>query len=175
MTMLQLELTSAIDRKADHLFAVARGVATRLKAGLETSRSELTSVMQSQFGASDASGIWSMRDAYDAIELAQVLVQMEASAQIFARNSAIPRLERILDEVRLKDDFVDKTGGVKHLTDDAGARQHQRATDRLAIDELEDRVESAAWPSVPRGIVHGKHAKGGTREIRRAGDHRGRV
>ena len=95
MTMLQLDLTSAIDRKADHLFIVAQRVATRLKAGFETNRPDLANLMQTQFGASDASGIWSMRDAYDAIELAQVLVQMDASQQIFATDSPKSSLRAI--------------------------------------------------------------------------------
>ena len=46
-------------------------------------RQDLTGLMEDAFGTSDASGDWSMRDAYDAAELAQVLLQIDAGTQIF--------------------------------------------------------------------------------------------
>jgi hypothetical protein len=102
MTQLQLDMTFANDSKADHLFAVAQSVAARLKAQIETSRADLSAMMESQFAGSDASGAWSMRDAYDAVELAQVLLQQDLTAQIFAHDSprssltAIEAMSRLL-------------------------------------------------------------------------------
>ena len=62
--------------KATSLFAVARAVRDRLDRGGTLSRQMLSQLMREQFGESDASGIWSMRDAYDALETAQVLLAL---------------------------------------------------------------------------------------------------
>ena len=62
--------------KATSLLAVARAVADRLDRGATLSRQMLSQLMREQFGESDASGIWSMRDAYDALETAQVLLAL---------------------------------------------------------------------------------------------------
>jgi hypothetical protein len=83
MTMLQLDLVNPADRKADRLFGVAKAIATQLKARATITRQDLTGLMEDAFGTSDASGDWSLRDAYDASELAQVLLQIDAGTQIF--------------------------------------------------------------------------------------------
>ena len=86
MTM-QLDLVPTITstaRKADLLIKVAQLIAARLKARTEISRQDLTGFMESAFGTSDASGAWSMRDAYDAAEVAQVLLQLAETSDVFA-------------------------------------------------------------------------------------------
>ena len=57
--------------KAALITDVVRALRTQLVQGQAISRRTLIRAMASAFGASDASGLWSMRDAYDALELAQ--------------------------------------------------------------------------------------------------------
>ncbi|MAC59977.1 MAG: methylase [Novosphingobium sp.] len=59
--------------KADKLLSIARVLAERLSRSQPVSRRNLTQLMAETFGASDADGAWSMRDAFDALETAQVL------------------------------------------------------------------------------------------------------
>ncbi len=59
---------------ADTLFTVARVVADTLTRSGTVTRQFLTRQMVEAFGASDADGAWSMRDAYDALEASQVLL-----------------------------------------------------------------------------------------------------
>ena len=60
--------------KAEKLFSVARIVADTLARSGTITRQFLTRLMIEAFGASDADGAWSLRDAYDALETAQVLL-----------------------------------------------------------------------------------------------------
>ena len=60
--------------KADTLFSVARVLADTLARSDGITRQFLTRQMVEAFGASDADGAWSMRDAYDASEAAQVML-----------------------------------------------------------------------------------------------------
>ncbi|MFZ5700787.1 MAG: strawberry notch-like NTP hydrolase domain-containing protein [Pseudomonadota bacterium] len=60
--------------KADKLLSVARRLADTLARSGSVTRQSLKREMVAAFGASDADGVWSMRDAYDAIETAQVLL-----------------------------------------------------------------------------------------------------
>jgi predicted RNA methylase len=53
--------------------AVARELLARFRAGETIDRSLLRCLFERETGASDASGAWSMRQAYDALELAQTL------------------------------------------------------------------------------------------------------
>jgi hypothetical protein len=60
-------------------FAVAQRLADRLILGGALTRQHLTATMTDAFGATDHAGAWSMRDAYDALEAAQVLALKRAS------------------------------------------------------------------------------------------------
>lgn len=60
--------------KSAHLFAVATHLAGLLGKGQSIRRQDLTRLMDEAFAGSDASGAWSMRDAYDALEAAQVIL-----------------------------------------------------------------------------------------------------
>lgn len=60
--------------KAEKLYSVATNLADTLARSGTVTRQFLTRLMTEVFGASDADGAWSMRDAYDALETAQVLL-----------------------------------------------------------------------------------------------------
>ena len=60
--------------KAEGLFSVARMVADTLARSGVVTRQYLTRLTIDAFSATDADGAWSMRDAYDALEAAQVLL-----------------------------------------------------------------------------------------------------
>ena len=81
--------------KATSLFAVARAVRDRLDRGGTLSRQMLSQLMREQFGESDASGIWSMRDAYDALETAQVLLALAPGSPLIdaGRNDVCPAMD----------------------------------------------------------------------------------
>ena len=59
--------------KDEILFTVAVHLGVEYLAGHDITRRSLSEAMTAAFGATDASGLWSMRDAYDAMEAAQVL------------------------------------------------------------------------------------------------------
>ncbi|MDR6710194.1 putative RNA methylase [Novosphingobium sp. 1748] len=73
MNIPQLALSPAGD-KASCLYAVAQSLHQRLRGGGLVSRQLLKRLMIEAFGSDDADGAWSMRDAYDALEAAQVLM-----------------------------------------------------------------------------------------------------
>src|SRR3546814_14059028 len=56
------------------LFGVATRLADLLRRGQSIRRQEVKRLMEEAFSASDATGNWSMRDAYDALEAAQVIL-----------------------------------------------------------------------------------------------------
>lgn len=66
--------------KASSLVAVACALAARFPRGTAISRQSLKSLMREQLGGSDAWGDWSMRDAYDALEIAQVLHSLDPAS-----------------------------------------------------------------------------------------------
>lgn len=72
--------------KASRLFAVAQQLAERLDTGATVSRRMLSTLMGRHVGGSDASGDWSMRDAYEALEVAQIMT----GCWIDAENSGDP-------------------------------------------------------------------------------------
>lgn len=73
MNLPQLALSQTRDSAAC-LSDVARTVCQRLRNGAPVSRQGLKRLMTEAFGDDDAGGLWSMRDAYDALETAQVLL-----------------------------------------------------------------------------------------------------
>ena len=62
--------------RAAALMSVARALADRLADGLPVFRQTLKSLMTKALRGSDADGTWSMREAYDALETAQVLLAL---------------------------------------------------------------------------------------------------
>jgi P-loop containing NTP hydrolase pore-1/C-terminal domain on Strawberry notch homologue len=88
--------------RSTQLLAVATHLAGLLGKGQMVRRQDLTRLMEEAFRASDASGAWSMRDAYDALEAAQVLL-LKSSLPAFGLDltgadtfGALRRFERAL-------------------------------------------------------------------------------
>jgi len=75
--------------KSTQLIAVATHLAGLLGKGQPVRRQDLTRLMEEVFAASDASGAWSMRDAYDALEAAQVIL-LKSSPPAFGLELAGP-------------------------------------------------------------------------------------
>ncbi|MCP3732159.1 strawberry notch family protein [Sphingomonas sp. MG17] len=85
--------TTSIDPgKIASLTAIASGLVPRIVRLGGVSRRSLTSLMIDQFGGTDATGRWSMRDAYDALELAQVMMVAD-SGQLELDNDPYRTLE----------------------------------------------------------------------------------
>ncbi|TAJ72596.1 MAG: hypothetical protein EPO45_19820 [Sphingobium sp.] len=70
MATQPLALTLPLD---DPARTAAQGIADRLSEGRPVARNDLLAGMTSAFGGSSADGSWSLRDAYDVLELAQIL------------------------------------------------------------------------------------------------------
>ena len=67
-------VSDPVQEKACALASVARLLAERIGRRHAITRQLLRRLMTERFGGSDATGTWSMRDAYDALEMAQVLM-----------------------------------------------------------------------------------------------------
>jgi predicted RNA methylase len=74
--------------------AVARALLEEFKSGASIDRDSLRRLFQAQTGASDASGAWTMRQAYEALELAQVLFLREPGCPLLTgkRSDILSRL-----------------------------------------------------------------------------------
>lgn len=68
--------------KAVSLLSVARAIKQCFDRGASVSRQTLKSLMQKHVGGSDAWGDWSMREAYDALEIAQVLHALDPASRL---------------------------------------------------------------------------------------------
>lgn len=92
---------TAHDIRADRIHLVAGRIADRLAVDEPVSRALLSGLMTETFEGTDAAGTWSLRDAYDACEVAQVLTAQrnilvpatDPSANLF---STIDRATRAL-------------------------------------------------------------------------------
>jgi len=103
--------TGPHDQKIWTLTSVAKDLCELIASGQPISRHRLTRLMTAYFGAGDATGVWSLREAFDALETAQALALMrdplnEASpeavlADLLARSERLPtqsvRSERQVD------------------------------------------------------------------------------
>jgi len=87
--------------KAHSIISIARTIADRLSGGGSVTRKTLQSLMRQELGGSDAWGDWSMRDAYDALEIAQVflarspdsnMVVWDDPARAYGARDALSRL-----------------------------------------------------------------------------------
>lgn len=70
------------------LHDVAKSIAQRLRGGGSITRQAIKKFMVEAFGADDADGAWSMRDAYDALEAAQVMLLADAECALLQSHSA---------------------------------------------------------------------------------------
>ncbi|WP_088184978.1 strawberry notch-like NTP hydrolase domain-containing protein [Sphingobium sp. Z007] len=70
------------------LHDVAKSIAQRLRPAGSVTRQAIKKFMIEAFGADDADGAWSMRDAYDALEAAQVMLLADAECALLQSGSA---------------------------------------------------------------------------------------
>lgn len=73
---------------------VAYAIAGHFRAGETVDRNRLRQLFEVATGRSDASGAWSMRQAYEALELAQILYALDPGCPLLA-GSAAERLARL--------------------------------------------------------------------------------
>ena len=100
MATIATDLFDLPDPSADKvasLIAVAGTLAARIATGEAIDRAALAAAMTDRFAVTDATGAWSMRDAYDALEVAQVMV----IRAIPADHDATAMLGRLQDMARL--------------------------------------------------------------------------
>ncbi len=64
------------------LHSVAISIAQHMRRGAQITRQALKRFMLEAFGANDAHGAWAMRDAYDALEAAQVMLLQDADCPL---------------------------------------------------------------------------------------------
>ena len=74
MATMPLPIESDAERPA---VIAAHALLARFRAGADIDRTLLRDIFEKASGGSDASGAWSRRDAYDALELAQVLYLLD--------------------------------------------------------------------------------------------------
>jgi predicted RNA methylase len=74
---------SPIDARLPHA-TVAHALLADLRSGVAVGRDRLRRLFEAETGRSDASGAWSMRQAYDALELAQTLFLIEPACPLLA-------------------------------------------------------------------------------------------
>ncbi|AOR81012.1 MULTISPECIES: strawberry notch-like NTP hydrolase domain-containing protein [Novosphingobium] len=88
MTLPQFEGVQerAQSPKAGRLLVAARQIAAYLGTARSLQRKVLTRIVTESFGRSGAFGEWSMRDAYDALEVAQVLMALDPQTGLVDRD-----------------------------------------------------------------------------------------
>ena len=114
------------DRPAN-ILASARALATHLARSLPLDRRLVAQVMTTAFGGSDAQGLWSWRDAYEAIEAATVL-------QIRRLAPQIARLEDAPVEIAI---LLAKVSAL-------GLTHSRRSEEQVALDQFSTPPELAA-------------------------------
>lgn len=86
----------------------AKAVCAVLRLGEGIDRASLLRAMEAAYGTTAAEGLWSLRDAYDALELAQVLLLADADlpdapldclAALGALTAALPTHTRLAQRV----------------------------------------------------------------------------
>ncbi|MBA2934637.1 strawberry notch family protein [Sphingomonas sp. CGMCC 1.13654] len=85
--MLAFDAAASTDAPSP-LLDVAREIAGLLRVGCPISRKTLARLMTRAFGGSDAEGAWSMRQAYDALEAAQVMLVRDPDWPALASDDA---------------------------------------------------------------------------------------
>jgi predicted RNA methylase len=82
------------DAQLPHI-SVARALLAQFKSGGPVDRDRLRRLFEAETGRSDAAGGWSMRQAYDALELAQLLYLLDPDCPLLAGTS-----EEILEQLQ---------------------------------------------------------------------------
>ena len=86
----QAEFSFATDDKPHALMMAAQALVALFARGQAINVVSLRAAMESAFGASDTQGAWSWKDAYEALEAAQVLFLRRYGPAIFARANKDP-------------------------------------------------------------------------------------
>jgi len=104
IVIMNIQLAAGLDvrtadaaRKAAGLHSVALAIAGHLARAGTMSRQHLARLMRETFGADDASGAWSMRDAYDALEAGQVLFLRDHPSSPLALSEPAAILKALVD------------------------------------------------------------------------------
>ncbi|HEX5258973.1 MAG TPA: strawberry notch family protein [Sphingomicrobium sp.] len=112
MASLALSHQDGIERAR---LAAAHAILARVRSGKPVDRTHLATIFETITGKSDASRAWSMRDAFDALELAQVLYVLDADCPLLRGTSA---------QVLLKlTDFGDELPVQSYRSEEQVARQ----------------------------------------------------
>ncbi|RNJ47893.1 strawberry notch-like NTP hydrolase domain-containing protein [Methylocystis hirsuta] len=135
----QAELSFATDDKPHALMMAAQALVAHLAKGRVIDAAILRSAMESAFGASDAEGAWSWKDAYESMEAAQVLFLRRYGPAIFARANNEP--SRALA-------MLVKIGGLLPT-------QTRRSEESHALQQFSTPLEFAYAASVVAGIGAG--------------------
>lgn len=117
---------SAGDRAANVL-AVARALSTHLARSRPLDRKLVSNVMTTGFGGSDAEGVWSWRDAYEAIEAATVL-----------------QLRRLAPQVGRLEDAPAEIAALLASVSGLGLTHSRRSEEQVALDQFSTPPELAA-------------------------------
>ncbi|MFP1132961.1 strawberry notch-like NTP hydrolase domain-containing protein [Asticcacaulis sp. W401b] len=124
---LNLSLFDAKPDKAASTLAAARALANLLSRNRRLDRTLVREAMSFAFMGSDADGVWAWKDAYDAIEAAQVL-------QVRKLAGPLSRLEDTSVEV------VTALSGIAAL----GLTHSRRSEEQVALDQFSTPLEIAA-------------------------------
>ena len=81
--------------KSEQLLTVARRLVAPITDGKTVTRQQINAAMTDVFEVTDASGIWSMRDGYDALEVAQVIAIRDDIARTPATLNAARTIEQL--------------------------------------------------------------------------------
>jgi len=114
------------DRPAN-ILAAGRALSTHLARSRPLNRKLVSSVMTTAFGGSDAEGLWSWRDAYEAIEAATVLQIRRLAPQIARLEDAPAEIAVLLATVSA-----------------LGLTHSRRSEEQLALDQFSTPPELAA-------------------------------
>ncbi len=117
---------STMDNPAN-ILAAARSLAVHLSRSRPLDRHLVADVMTTTFGASDAEGGWTWRDAYDAIEAATVLQIRRLAPQVARLEDAPAEIAALL-------------AGVSTL----GLTHSRRSEDQVALDQFSTPPQLAA-------------------------------
>ena len=129
--------TTSAARSAN-TFAAARALAAQLARSRPLDRRLVSTILTTAFGATDAEGAWSWRDAYDAIEAATVL-------QIRRLGSQVARLEDAPAEI------VTLLAGIGAL----GLTHSRRSEEQVALDQFSTPAELAGVALLAAQVRHG--------------------
>lgn len=110
-----------------NILAAARALATHLARSRPLDRKLVAGVMTTAFGASDAEGAWSWRDAYDAIEAATVL-----------------QIRRLAPQVGRLEDAPAEIAALLAALSDLGLTHTRRSEAQVAMDQFSTPPQWAA-------------------------------